>query len=132
MVPGPAIWVVDDDTDDQFLLEIAFKGLNPPILVKQLYDGDQLLPELEAAPVLPQLVLLDLNMSRKNGFDTLRELRGLPKYKELPIIVLTTSSLTRDKEESYRLGADGFLTKPLTNDDTVSMLKLLAMEWLEN
>lgn len=67
----PAVWVVDDDADDQFLLEVAFKTINPPIYIKQLYDGDDLLPNLERADSLPKLVLLDLNMGRKGGFEAL-------------------------------------------------------------
>ena len=131
MLNVPAVWVVDDDEDDQFLLSVAFKNFTPPVPIKQLYDGEELLPNLEAAASLPQLVLLDLNMTRKNGFETLVEIRSFPKYKNLPVIVLTTSSMESDKTLSYSLGADGFLTKPHSNEDTVIMLKLLALEWLQ-
>lgn len=129
MSSAPAVWVVDDDADDQFLLEVAFKNIDPPIRIKQLYDGEDLLPNLEETTSLPKLVLLDLNMVRKNGFETLAEIRGIPKYQNLPVIILTTSSEESDKIQSQRLGADGFLTKPLSNEDTVAMLKLLALEW---
>jgi CheY-like chemotaxis protein len=131
MINAPTVWIVDDDSDDQFLLAMAFKDITPPIHIKQLYDGDELIASLEkAAPSLPKLVLLDLNMSPKNGFDTLREIRNSPKFHNLPVIILTTSSLLSDKDQSQFLGADGFLTKPLTNEDTINMLKLLALEWL--
>ncbi len=70
-----AIWVVDDDLDDQFLLEVAFKNITPPISIKQLYDGENLLPNLEKTASLPQLVLLDLNMGHQNGFETLAQIR---------------------------------------------------------
>ncbi len=130
MVNAPALWVVDDDLDDQFLLEVAFKNFEPPIHIKQLYDGEDLLPSLEQAATLPRLILLDLNMVRKSGFETLAELRGMAKYRHLPVIILTTSSAESDRVQSHRLGADGFLTKPLSNQDTVAMLKLLALEWL--
>lgn len=122
--------MVDDDADDQFLLELAFQRIHPPIGIKQLYDGDELLPHLEKATSLPKLILLDLNMVRQNGFDTLRALREAAEYAHLPVIILTTSSAETDRTQSQQLKADGFLTKPLTNDDTVSMLQLLAHEWL--
>lgn len=127
---APAVWVVDDDADDQFLLEVAFKTIDPPIYIKQLYDGEDLLPNLERADSLPKLVLLDLNMGRKGGFETLAEIRSIAKFQDLPVIILTTSDEEDDKIKSRRLGADGFLTKPLSNEDTVAMLKLLALEWL--
>ncbi|MBD2703329.1 response regulator [Spirosoma sp. BT702] len=130
MSNSPAVWIVDDDDDDQFLLGLAFRNLNPPVYVKQLYDGEELLAQLEACASLPKLVLLDLNMARKNGFDTLVEIRRLPQYTNLPVIVLTSSTLESDKTLSYSLGANGFLTKPLSDEETVSMLKLLALEWL--
>lgn len=73
---------------------------------------------------------LNLNMVRKKGFETLAEIRGITKFRNLPVIILTTSSDEGDKIQSQRLGADGFLTKPHSNEDTVAMLKLLALEWL--
>lgn len=127
---APAVWVVDDDADDQFLLEVAFKTIDPPIRIKQLYDGEDLLPNLERTDSLPKLVLLDLNMGRKGGFETLADIRGMAKFQDLPVIILTTSDEESDKIQAGRLGADGFLTKPLSNEDTVAMLKLLALEWL--
>jgi CheY-like chemotaxis protein len=130
MSSAPAIWVVDDDLDDQFLLEVAFKNITPPISIKQLFDGEDLLPDLEETASLPQLVLLDLNMGRQNGFETLAQIRGIPRFQHLPVIILTTSSEEGDKIQSQHLGADGFLTKPLSNEDTLAMLKLLVLEWL--
>ena len=130
MPNAPAVWVVDDDMDDQFLLEVAFKNFEPPIHIKQLYDGEDLLPSLDESSCLPSLILLDLNMVRQNGFETLQQIRDVPKYRQLPIIILTTSNAERDRSRSYTLGADGFLTNPLSNEDTVTMLKMLASEWL--
>lgn len=130
MATNSAVWVVDDDQDDQFLLQVAFKNFEPPIHIKQLYDGEELLPSLEETSSLPKLVLLDLNMARQNGFETLQHVREIPQYQTLPIIILTTSSAESDKMRSVQLGADGFLTKPLSNDETVRMLKMLASEWL--
>ncbi|GAB3952012.1 response regulator [Spirosoma harenae] len=126
----PLVWVVDDDEDDQFMLAGAFQSLTPPVALKQLYDGEDLLPALETSGCLPKLVLLDLNMGRQNGFETLEQIRSLAKYEHVPIVVLTTSSAESDKIRSYSLGANGFLTKALSNEDFINMLQLLALEWL--
>lgn len=72
MPDAAAVWVVDDDVDDQYLLEVAFKHIDPPIHIKQLYDGEELLPSLEQTTSLPRLILLDLNMVRQHGFETLQ------------------------------------------------------------
>jgi CheY-like chemotaxis protein len=120
---------VDDDPDDLYLIEHAFTRIMPSIVIKQLYDGEELLPNLEKAAKLPRLVLLDLNMQRMNGFETLAELRRNPAYKDLPVIILTTSDAEADRQRSLALGADGFLTKPPSQEGIVHMLKQLTADW---
>lgn len=129
MINAPTVWVVDDDADDHFLIEEAFKEFIFPLSIKQLSDGDELLPHLQEAPMLPKLILLDLNMQRKNGFDVLAELRSIPAYQKLPIVVLTTSSDEEDKRKSLALGANDFLTKPCSLQAVIRMLRRLVAEW---
>lgn len=128
----PTVWIVDDDPDDQLFLEIAFKQLIPPVKIRKLNDGNELLPCLEEVNVLPKLILLDLNMTYKNGFETLADLRASPSYKDLPVVVLTTSSALEDKHRSLLLGADGYLIKSPIYHKTVDMLKDLVTEWQLN
>lgn len=125
----PTVWIVDDDTDDQLILEEAFNRLTPPIRICKLMDGEQLVPYLERVDILPRLILLDLNMPLKNGFETLTELRELPSYKNLPVVIMTTSDTLTDKQRSLLTGADKFFTKPVTYQDTLVLVKELATEW---
>ena len=129
MINLPTVWVVDDDTDDQYLIESAFKQFSPSIPIKQLGDGEELLSCLTKTPELPHLILLDLNMPRMNGFEALEALRNVPAFQKIPVVILTTSSRTEDKQKSMALGADGFLSKPPSQQATVSMLQELTADW---
>ena len=129
MINASTVWVVDDDADDQFLIETAFKEVIYPLTIKQLSDGDELIPHLQEAPTLPKLILLDLNMQRKNGFEVLAEIRSIPSYRKLPVVVLTTSSSEDDKQKSLALGANGFLTKPFSLKAVINMLRQLVSDW---
>lgn len=132
MPNSPLVWIVDDDLDDQFLLETAFKRVIPPVRIKHLNDGDDLVPHLEQASELPRLILLDLNMPRKNGFDTLTQLRSIRAYQDLPVVVLTTSTAVEDREKSLRLGANDFVSKPSRQDQVVALLQQLILAWRLN
>lgn len=132
MLNSPLVWIVDDDTDDQFLLETAFKRVIPPVRIEHLNDGEDLIPHLEQASELPKLILLDLNMPRKNGFDTLTQLRSMRAYQDLPVVVLTTSTANEDREKSLRLGANDFVSKPSRQDQVVALLQQLVLAWRLN
>ncbi|GAB3956415.1 response regulator [Spirosoma harenae] len=123
------VWIVEDDEDDQYLIKLAFESIVPPVSVKLLADGDQLVPSLNQASSLPKLVLLDLNMNRQNGYETLQEIRSIPHYEGLPIVILTTSDDNADALRSYRLGANGFVTKSASQNDLVSLAQSIANTW---
>ncbi|MBO0952947.1 response regulator [Fibrella sp. HMF5405] len=123
------IWVVDDDQDDQCLLQEALTHLVSPVTARYLSDGDELLPALALATVLPKLILLDLNMQRQGGLETLQALRAASAYQHLPVVVLTTSEAQLDRDKSFQLGADDFLTKPVRQADSVLMLEKLTLDW---
>ncbi|QHV97615.1 response regulator [Spirosoma endbachense] len=123
------VWIVDDDTDDQYLFEIALKRVNPSIVIKLLSDGEELLPALRQSVALPSLIILDLNMPRVNGFEALEQLRADAVYREIPVVVLTTSSSYDDQERAGRLGANGFLTKPPSMDLLLVLFGQLAQQW---
>ena len=128
MIHMPTVWVVDDDADDLYLIQTAFSQIVPPIAIKQLTDGEQLLPSLREASELPRLVLLDLNMQRMNGFEALKELRTIPAFGGVPVVILTTSEREADKQQSMTLGANGFLTKPPSQQGIVKMLRQLTVD----
>ena len=126
---SPHVWIVDDDADDQYFFEQAFKTLVPSLIIRSLYDGEELVSALEQSETYPDLILLDLNMPRVNGFDALEQLRTEPLIKELPVVVLSTSSEEPDRQRALQLGANGFLTKPPTLDQILSLFGTLVEEW---
>ncbi|WP_018618342.1 response regulator [Spirosoma luteum] len=123
------VWVVDDDEDDQLFIRTAFASGKQPIEVFSLSDGSELLPKLGECVELPGLILLDINMPRKNGFETLIELRAVPAYADIPVVMLTTSSEAEERNRSLALGANQFLTKPLSYDQLKLLAEELSDEW---
>lgn len=123
------VWVVDDDEDDQLFIRAAFENGEPSVKVLILNDGAELLPKLRECSKLPRLILLDINMPRKNGFETLKELRAIPDYADLPVVMLTTSSAQHEHERSLALGANQFLTKPLSFDQLRVVAQELNKQW---
>ena len=133
------ILMAEDDDDDRLLTEEAIKeaGLNSKIdFVK---DGEELLDYLSqrgpykppnAAP-RPSIILLDLNMPKKDGREVLRELKTHPTFKRIPIIVLTTSQDQEDIDLAYDLGANSFLSKPNNFETLVKTLRILGNYWLD-
>lgn len=115
------IYLVDDDEDDRFFAKLTFQQHFSDSKLVCFEDGEKLLHHIEkktvsgeAAALLPDLVLLDLNMPRINGFDTLRAIKQHDVWKHVPVAILTTSDEPTDKTKSEELGACAFLTKPAT------------------
>ena len=123
------VWLVDDDEDDQRFICSAFLDGAPSIQVRTLDDGEELLPALASCEQLPRLILLDINMPRQNGFETLEALRNSPAFAHLPVIMLTTSSDNEDRQRSLRLGANQFMTKPLSYKQLRQMAHALSEQW---
>ncbi|GAB2575180.1 response regulator [Spirosoma areae] len=123
------VWVVDDDEDDQLLIRSAFENGKPPVSVLTLNDGAELLHKLAECAELPHLILLDINMPIKNGFETLKELRNIPAYAHVPVVMLTTSSAENERKRALALGANQFLTKPLSFDHLGQLAQKLREQW---
>ena len=131
------ILMADDDEDDRLMAEEALKEaklLNP---VKFVKDGEELLDYLyqrgeysngKSAP-RPGLILLDLNMPRKDGREALREIKADPELKQIPIVVLTTSVAEEDIYRTYDLGVNSYITKPVAFEGLVDVMKHLANYW---
>lgn len=126
--------MADDDPDDKMLAQEAFsenKIANKLIFVD---DGEQLMDYLyqrgnfENAPK-PGLILLDLNMPRKDGREALKEIKSDPALRRIPIIILTTSKAEEDILKSYDLGVSSFITKPVTFEDLVKVTRHIGNYW---
>lgn len=128
---GPDILIVDDDLDDCLLLQEALQENMVASKVCFKHDGEQLLYYLQHCQHLPGLILLDLNMPRKDGREALAEIKGNLHWRSIPIVVLTTSDATEDVQQSYNSGANAFITKPSSYTGLVSMAQSVRNFWLE-
>lgn len=133
------ILMADDDPED---VMFAKEALDEARLLNRFYavsDGEELLDFLkrrgkysnpEDSP-RPGLILLDLNMPRKNGFEALEEIKRDPNLRRIPVVVLTTSRTEEDVYRSYDLGVNSFISKPVSFDGLVSAMKVLGQYWFE-
>ena len=127
------ILLVDDNPDDVALTLRALKQNNIGNPVHVAYDGEEALSRLLAegpGTGLPSLVLLDLNLPKVTGLEVLRRLRSVPRTRYLSVVVLTTSSEERDIVESYSLGANSYVRKPVVFSDFLEAVRLLGLYWL--
>uniref|UniRef100_UPI003B3A7EBD response regulator n=1 Tax=Spirosoma sp. TaxID=1899569 RepID=UPI003B3A7EBD len=115
--------------DDRIFIESAFGAIEKSVSVLTLNDGDQLLPKLVNCERLPRLILLDINMTRQNGFETLAQIRNTSAFAHLPVVMMTTSSDNSDRQRSLALGANQFLTKPASYKQLVKIVKALTEQW---
>ncbi len=106
------ILLVDDDADDQLFFVDAVKEVEPAIDCGVANNGLEALEQLETIPPPPSLIFLDLNMPLMNGFECLAELKKTDAYKEIPVIIFTTSNQAKDVERTIAMGAKMYLTKP--------------------
>ena len=133
------ILMADDDADDRLLTQEA---LEESRLVNDLHfveDGEQLMNYLHRRDSykkmdndpLPGLILLDLNMPRKDGREALEEIKADPNLRRIPIVVLTTSKGEEDIYRSYDLGASSYITKPVTFAALVRVIQAIGKYWFE-
>ena len=133
------IMLTDDDEED---LQMTVEALRESRLGNELRttrDGEELMDYLlrrgryahpSEAP-MPGLILLDLNMPRKDGREALAEIKANPDLRRIPVIVLTTSKAEEDIFRSYDLGVNSFITKPVTFAGLVDAMKVLSRYWFE-
>jgi two-component system, response regulator len=128
------ILLVEDNPDDVMFTRRAFKKNKISNEVVVATDGEQaldyLLPADESKALHPALVLLDVNLPKVDGLEVLRRIRSHSRTAGLPVVVLTTSSEERDIVDSYRLGANSFVRKPVMFSDFVDATKVLGVYWL--
>lgn len=133
------ILMADDDPDDRLLVQDAFDEIRLANPLQFVEDGIELMDYLHrrgayahlAGTPLPGLILLDLNMPKKDGREALREIKQDPVLRSIPIIVLTTSNAEEDILRTYDLGTNSFIIKPVTFDKLVEIIRKVTRYWLE-
>lgn len=93
--------------------------------VSVVYDGDAAIEAMQARP-LPDVLILDVMLPKRNGFEVLKWIKSEPGLKDLPVLVLTAKGQQQDRETAEGLGVDAFITKPFANRDIVACVKRLA------
>jgi CheY-like chemotaxis protein len=117
------LYLIDDDTDDLDFFCEAVTNIDPSIICMRATNSDTALKAFKLHDVpIPDMIFLDLNMPLIDGRRFLAEIKMLPPYAHIPVIIYSTSSHARDIEETQQLGASGFLTKPYSLAELVEEL----------
>jgi CheY-like chemotaxis protein len=139
MTEQQTILLVDDSENDLVLMKTAFRKADFTTPLQIVYNGEEAIAYLSGQGQysnriqfpLPAVILLDLNMPMKNGFDVLEWLRSMPVLrKRIPTIVLTASARPEDVERAFDLGANSYLVKPGALEDLIAMIRCLR-DWLQ-
>ncbi len=129
------ILMVEDNPDDVELTVEALKDARVANHLTVVQDGEEALSYLRcrgkyAQAVRPDLILLDLNMPRKNGRDVLRDIKNDPKLKRIPVVILTTSQAEEDILHTYDLHANCYITKPVDFNQFLKVVRSIEDFWL--
>ena len=131
------IHMCDDDPDDRLLFQDALDEAGMLNQISFTEDGQDLIDFLSrqgkyadmTSEPLPDLILLDLNMPRKDGREALAEIKSSEKFRTIPVVILTTSKADEDIFRSYNLGANSFITKPVTFEKLVGLVRKMNDYW---
>ena len=133
------ILLADDDEEDRMLAADALEESRVVNDLRFVEDGEELLDYLyhrgrfaePGSSPTPGLILLDLNMPRKDGREALKEIKADPELRRIPVVVLTTSKAEEDIYRTYDLGANSFITKPVSFDGLVAVMREVGRYWIE-
>lgn len=125
------ILVAEDDPDDKLLLKEAFEEAGGDNRLVFVDNGQELIDHLMDArqDALPGLILLDLNMPKKNGMEALKEIKADPNLRKIPVIVLTTSKMPEDINNTYGHGVNCFINKPTSYNGMVAIARIICEFW---
>jgi len=133
------ILIAEDDPDDRMLLKDALEENHLVNDFRFVEDGEELMDYLcrknkysdtRTSP-RPGLILLDLNMPKKDGREALKEIKSSPVLRSIPVVVLTTSKAEEDIVRSYDLGVNSYITKPVSFENLIKVVKTLGEYWFE-
>jgi CheY-like chemotaxis protein len=131
------VLMADDDTDDCLLVKSAFETAGITLDLRYVEDGKELMDYLyrqgqyadpEQSPC-PDIILLDLNMPRKDGRESLKDIKSDPVLRSIPVVILTTSREKSDILSTYEAGASSFIIKPLTLEGWSEMAETIGRYW---
>lgn len=132
------ILIAEDDADDRYLIGTAFTEKGYSEKIDFVENGVELLSYLENILVtnpdeknLPCVILLDLNMPKKDGREALKELKQHPTFKKIPVIVFTTTKNEIEIKRCYELGANSYVVKPLTFDELLMVVENIRSYWFK-
>ena len=114
MPEGIQIFLIEDDADDIELLEVSLKDNNILYKMDVVMEGDKVQEYLKNCKKLPHIIVMDFNLPRVHGREIMKQIKAHDVFKNIPLIVLTTSTAKEDIDYSYKMGADSFITKPTT------------------
>jgi CheY-like chemotaxis protein len=131
------ILMAEDDSDDRLLAQDALKESGLVSDLRFVEDGVELMDYLHrrnkygqnASSPRPSLIILDLNMPRKDGREALKEIKADPALRKIPVVVLTTSTADTDISRVYELGANSFISKPVAFNSLVGVMKAIGDYW---
>ena len=136
---SPVIVIADDDEDDLKLAQDAMVRAQINCDIRVVKDGHELMDYLRLTGIYnggdavprPDLILLDLNMPRKDGRQALKEIKSCTSLKSIPVVAFTTSNSKSDINKMYELGANSYLVKPDSYHELVELMKVITMYWFE-
>jgi CheY-like chemotaxis protein len=129
-----SILMLEDDHDDRHITETFFTERGYDIEVRFLDESDRVISYLEDAAIkgtIPNLILLDLNMPRKNGYEVLKELKAHSQFHLIPVIIVSGTAYPDEVKECYRLGANSFVKKPFTDKHTLTKIEAFVNYWFQ-
>ena len=131
MIQELSILFIEDDIVETMKMNRTINKLEVPYKIQEAKNGEQALDILNKGGELPDIILLDLNMPRMDGREALQAIKANPCLKGIPVVILTTSKQEEDMVKGYDLGAASYITKPVTFDGLVELMKALGKYWVE-
>lgn len=133
------ILMAEDDPDDRMFSREAWEEAHISNEIRFVEDGEELLDYLYCRGKYahpnncpsPGIILLDLNMPKKDGREVLREIKADPNLRSIPVVILTTSKAEEDIIRSYDLGVSGYITKPVTFERLIEIMRVLGQYWFQ-
>jgi len=137
---SPSVLIVEDNLDDLYILKRAFRLAGTPNKLHHVDDGQRAIDYLagmgpyadRSSHPLPSLVLLDLKLPVKHGFEVLAWIKEQPSYRGIIVVILTSSSEEKDVAQAYDLGANAFLVKPTSAEKLTEIVRALDIFWLRH